>query len=111
MAIKKNNERQKQFGQSNKKIVNYLVRDVVIWARDDNEVITTFSTNLYTVFQPLPTSDPDSDEIVYQFLNIPPNVFPIHNMKPREVEAVIIKGINPKKAPGFDLITGKFSKE
>ena len=35
----------------------------------------------------------------------------MRNFKYKEVETVIKKEINPKKAPGFDLITGKILEE
>ena len=36
---------------------------------------------------------------------------PMRNFKYKEVESTIKKDLNPKKAPGFDLITGKVLKE
>lgn len=45
---------------------------------------------------------------VLKFINIPFQMgLPIVNIKPRVVRSVIMKGINLKEEPGFDVITTK----
>lgn len=82
------------------------------WARDDKEKATAFANHLHIVFQPFQSQDPEKDKEIHEFLNAPFQMaLPIPNFKLKEVQAVIMKEINHKKAPGFDLITGRVLKE
>ena len=75
------------------------------WARTNKEKADTFAKHLSNVFQPFPATD-EEDEII-QFLKTPPLTdLPIKAIKTKEVK-MILKNVNTKKAPGFDLITGK----
>jgi hypothetical protein len=65
------------------------------------------------VFQPFDNElTPDEESEIYNFLDTPYQMhLPMRNFKYKEVETVIRKGLNPKKAPGFDLMTGKVLTE
>lgn len=81
------------------------------WARTDQQKVTTFADHLTKVFQPNPSQSPTTEADTAKFLNIPHQMsLPIKNTNQREVEKIISE-LNIKKAPGFDLITGKVLRE
>ena len=82
------------------------------WARDGKEKAAAFANYLDTVFQPYHSDEPEHDDEVAAFLNVPFQMtLPACKFKLKEVQAVITREINPKKAPGYDLITGKVLQE
>lgn len=82
------------------------------WARDDKEKAAAFADYLDTVFQPYHLGDSEHDDEVVAYLSAPFQMaLPARSFKLKEVLAVITKKINTKKAPGYDLITGKVLQE
>ncbi|PNF19341.1 putative RNA-directed DNA polymerase from transposon X-element [Cryptotermes secundus] len=83
------------------------------WARSNQEKAATFAKHLSKVFKPFDTETTQEEEYeINNFLDAPYQMnLPMRNFKYKEVETVIKKEINPKKAPGFDLITGKILEE
>lgn len=79
------------------------------WARNDKDKADVFAKHLSTVFKPFPsTLTIDENSEILRNLEAPFQMdLPIKAFKDREVKRVILYDINPKKAPGFDLITGK----
>jgi hypothetical protein len=76
------------------------------WAKNDSKKSTTFAEHLQRVFTPLSNINLNDSEIE-NFLEVPCQMsLPIKPFSPRQV-AQEIKNINPHKAPGYDLITGK----
>lgn len=74
------------------------------WAKSDAEKSETFACHLAEVFQPFPSEQNGQD--IKDFLDSPFQMSrPIPAITLHEVKE-IIKNTNPKKAPGFDLITG-----
>lgn len=81
------------------------------WARSDQEKVETFAEHLAKVFQPFPAEDLQTEEKIIKALEAPFQLdFPIKLFKIKEV-STIIKKINCKKAPGYDLITGKILQQ
>lgn len=83
------------------------------WARNDKQKTEVFVKHLKKVFEPFQSevTAEDEDEIK-QFLETPFQMeVPIKKIKISEVKSTILKEINIKKAPGFDLITGKVLRE
>lgn len=77
-----------------------------MWARSDQEKADTFASHLAQVFTPYPPEDSaDLAEVSEDQTEYPAIKFTL-----KEVRSMI-KAINPKKAPGFDLVTGKMIKE
>lgn len=83
------------------------------WAKSDEEKAETFACHLEKVFQPNPPNN-DNDieaqlltdlESPYQ-LELPAEKFTI-----AQVNSIIKTNLNPRKAPGYDLITGKVLQE
>lgn len=77
------------------------------WGRTNEEKGNMFADHLEKTFQPLPRQTDqenilpvDSDED-----------YEINYVTPKEVKRETDSNINPKKAPGLDLITGKILKE
>jgi hypothetical protein len=71
---------------------------------------TLFAERLAKVFQPHP-SENEPEEALTQLLETPYQLEPpINRLKTAEVQEVIIS-LNPKKSPGYDLITGGILKE
>jgi hypothetical protein len=68
--------------------------------------------NTANVFQPHPSENqPQEEEALMQLLETPYQLEPpINRLKRAEVQEVINR-LNPKKLPGYDLITGKILKE
>lgn len=79
------------------------------WARNNMEKADAFGDYLSQVFQPNNLeSTPEEMEEINKILNEPFQMeLPIPKFKFNEVKNVIMKEINPKKAPGYDLITGR----
>ena len=80
------------------------------WAKRDTEKATAFGDYLRQVFTPHSSFHPH-DLVVSDFLDVPcPMSLPISPFSPAEVSAVIAR-LNVRKAPGYDLITGKVLQE
>lgn len=79
------------------------------WTKSDIEKADVFANYFHDVFQPFPGA---MDQEVIDFIDSPNQLtFPIDPVKPSEVKAIILSELNSKKAPGYDLITGKVLKE
>lgn len=83
------------------------------WARTNQEKGEAFLEHLKTVFKPYSTEPNIINEIeIQRGLNSPYQMdLPIKNFKLCEICDFIKNEISSKKAPGFDLITGKILKE
>ena len=75
------------------------------WARTYKEKADLFAEYLADTFKP---NDIVSDIDVEDFTNLDNDDIPF--VSPKEVANEIEKNINPKKAPGYDLITGEILK-
>ena len=75
------------------------------WARNNNEKAKTFAEHLEGRFSPNPGTD--------QLPELGPNDYKetIPLVTPKEVAEEIRMNLNPKKAPGFDMITGTILKK
>jgi hypothetical protein len=83
------------------------------WARTDKQKATAFAEHLPSVCQPFP-SQPSvmEEETINNDLNASHHmVLPVKKIRINEVKNTIQYKINPKKAPGYDLITGKIFLE
>ena len=78
------------------------------WARSNVEKANLFAKHLKDVFTPFPSlqNEPDLPEISHEIYEDSTIKF-----STKEVKAMIANNINPKKSPGFDLITGKMIRE
>lgn len=75
------------------------------WARNSTQKANRFAEHFESIFQPNDGEDPqDWAETEQEEVIIRPT-------SPREVFDEIKTNINPKKAPGFDLITGEILKQ
>ena len=83
------------------------------WARDAKEKANAFANHLQTVFKPFPSVISDKEEAtINNFLDAPFQMdLPIKNFKYTEVKTILQHNLNPKKSPGYDLITGKVLME
>jgi hypothetical protein len=83
------------------------------WARNEQEKALAFGKHLEKVFQPFAaTYTAEKDNATHDFLEAPFQLdLPIKKIKINEVNMIIKNNLNPKKAPGYDLITGKELKE
>lgn len=83
------------------------------WARNNKEKSLAFAYHLAEVFKPHPsTISEEEEDQIHQHLEAPHQMDrPIKSFRMSEVKSTILKGLNPKKAPGFDLITGKVLRE
>jgi exonuclease III len=84
------------------------------WARNNKEKAKTFAEHLVQVFQPHPSNSKSDieEKKIQQFLESPYQLeYPITPFKHNEIQTTIRCNLNPKKAPGYDLITGKILKE
>lgn len=83
------------------------------WARTDMEKANAFAEHLQETFKPYPsqiTNEQNSD--IINFLDAPFQMNkPIKKFSVREVAKVIRNEVNPKKTPGYDLVTGKMLQE
>lgn len=83
------------------------------WAKTDSEKADTFASHLSTVFKP--NTGPinlNEDEHIFQKLNETHQMEPpIKGFTKNETRNIIFNYLNPKKAPGYDLITGRVLRE
>lgn len=83
------------------------------WTINNQDKATLFAEHLVTVFKPwpIPTTTEHANEIE-NFVNSPFQMeLPLKKFKTKEIKNIIRSQINPKKAPGFDLITGRILHE
>lgn len=76
------------------------------WAHDNKQKAEIFADHLAEVFQP---NQIQSDATLEAIENL--NLDDITLVTPKEVAHEIRTNLNPKKAPGFDLITGEILKQ
>lgn len=83
------------------------------WARSDADKAEAFAEHLAEVFKPFDSEiDAHEEEEIYQLLEASLNMCqPIRNFKVNEIKNTIKNHLNPKKAPGFDLLNGKVLQE
>lgn len=83
------------------------------WARTDKEKANVFAEHLANVFQPFPSEiSQEEDDAIISVLEHPYQMAPpIKAIKLSEVKNMIRRNLNPKKAPGYDLITGAIIKQ
>ena len=77
------------------------------WARNNKQKADTFADHLENIFKP---NEIDSDIDIQEVTNREENIT-IKLVTPKEVANEIETNLNPKKAPGFDLITGNILKQ
>lgn len=76
------------------------------WVRTNKEKAEAFADYLENVFKPYPSQDLRQEEEIRTFLDTPFQMaLPVQAKNIREVSAMI-KNLNPKKTPGYDIITG-----
>jgi hypothetical protein len=75
------------------------------WARENKQKADLFAEHLEEVFTPNDMQNNNDLEEIHN--NITEEITPV---TPREVAEEIESNLNPKKAPGFDLITGQILK-
>ena len=81
------------------------------WAKSDQQKANLFGEHLSKVFEPFQSQDQQHDSDILEYLDSPAQLdLPINPFHVNEVKTAISK-INIKKAPGYDLITGKIIKE
>lgn len=76
------------------------------WARDNKQKADLFANYLEEIFSP----NEAADDIPLQEIENTENE-EIHLVTPKEVANEIKNNLNPKKAPGFDLVTGEILKQ
>ena len=83
------------------------------WARTDKQKATAFAKHLASVFQPFPSRlSAIEEETIKNALNAPHQMtLPMKKIRINKVKNVIKHKIHPKKALGYDLITGKVLQE
>jgi hypothetical protein len=83
------------------------------WARNEQEKALAFGKHLEKVFQPFAaTCTAEEDNATHDLSEAPFQLYlPIKKIKINEVKMIIKNNLNPKKATGYDLITGKVPKE
>lgn len=80
------------------------------WAKNSKEKAETIAQYLVNVFKPFP-SNGNCEDNIHETLEAPYQMsLPVKSVKLSEIKK-IIKTVNPNKAPGFDLITGRILKE
>jgi hypothetical protein len=80
------------------------------WARNNAEKAHAFAKHLEQGFQPHLLENTPEEEDIIQLVETPCQLQPpIKCLKRTEVQE-IINSLNPKKSPGYDLITGKILK-
>lgn len=77
------------------------------WARNNEQKAQQFAEHLENIFQP---NEQQEDEVIIEEEIVQENE-EIKLATPTEVKNEIKNNINPKKAPGFDLITGEVLKQ
>jgi len=83
------------------------------WAKTDKQNVTAFAEHLALVFQHFPSQlSVTEEETINNDLNAPSQMaLPMKKIRINKVKNVIQYKINPRKALGYDLITGKILKE
>lgn len=83
------------------------------WARTDKQKANVFAEHLEKVFQPFPSeiSQEQEDTITATLEHPHQMALPIKAIKLSEVKNMINRNLSPKKAPGYDLITGAVIKQ
>lgn len=82
------------------------------WARSFKEKASTFADHLEKVFTPWPSHEQDQDDDVNESIDSEAeDNSRIKKFSVKEVKVTINKHMNPKKSPGFDLITAKTLQE
>jgi len=76
------------------------------WARNNGQKVLRFAEHLENIFQPNTT---ERTEVLPDVIRQDSVEIPLTS--PAEVKREIKTNINPKKSPGFDLITGQILKE
>lgn len=83
------------------------------WARNENEKAEAFAKHLTETFtpnleKPIPEDEKEIHTVLAETYQLE---LPIKNFTKAEVKSVIRNDIHPKKAPGYDLITGRVLQE
>lgn len=83
------------------------------WAKSSKDKAKLFAEHLTKVFTPLPQETSKNEEdVINHYLKAPLQMeMPIKKITIKEVYNIMQKDLNAKKAPGYDLITGKILKE
>lgn len=83
------------------------------WARNESEKADTFAEHLSKVCTPYPREiTPKEEDVIHRIIESPFKMdLPIKKFKVTEVRKTILMDLNPNKAPGYDLITGKVLKQ
>lgn len=83
------------------------------WARSDQEKAEVFAKYLQNVFKPFPSEiTTEEEKEIIDYLDTPLQMeVPIRKFTKTEITQIVRQEINIKKAPGFDLITGKILQE
>lgn len=83
------------------------------WARNEEEKANTFATHLESVFTPHSREITIEEEnLILDIINAPHQMsLPITKFKVKEVRREVATNLNPKKAPGYDLITAEILKQ
>jgi hypothetical protein len=83
-----------------------LKRENGTWAKENKEKAELFAEHIENTFTLNTSGDVEDelDEVINQETGIIPPI------SPKEVERIIRQQIGPKKAPGYDLITGQILK-
>jgi hypothetical protein len=76
------------------------------WARNNEQKASRFAEHLENIFQP---NTAENNEVLPDVIQQDSAEIPLTS--PAEVKREIRANINPKKSPGFDLITGQILKE
>ncbi|XP_050497173.1 LINE-1 retrotransposable element ORF2 protein isoform X2 [Diabrotica virgifera virgifera] len=81
------------------------------WAKADDDKAQAFANHLRQVFQPHPRIVPtEEEEFIHKSLEVSYQMSPpIENIKINEIKD-LVKNLDIKKAPGYDLISGKICK-
>lgn len=83
------------------------------WARNNEDKAARFAEHLEAVFQPHETEATEADEnAIKEYLDVPLQMeLPTKPFTIAEVSMTIQKDLNARKAPGYELISGKILKE
>lgn len=83
------------------------------WAKSSKDKAKLFAEHLTKVFTPLPQeASKNEEDVINHYLKAPLQMeMPIKKITTKEVYNIMQKDLNAKKAPGYDLITGKILKE
>jgi hypothetical protein len=82
------------------------------WARSNIEKANTFAEHLANVFQPHRSENSHvEEEALIHYLETPYQLDPPFNRLLRSEVHAVVKNLNPKNSPGYDLITGKILQE